>query len=92
MADSSPARPSVYLSEGDDWLLEMRLREVRELVERHDTVPFRAKDLEPAAGRYIDNAVRAIGVGQPARLVIHLPEPERGSTAAGSHDVVMIEG
>lgn len=80
---SSPTRLSVYRREGGEWLIELRLREIRQLFERLDPSPFRAKDLDPAAERYIDDAMREVGVGQPVRLVIHLPEPECGSTSAG---------
>lgn len=46
--------------------------------------PFREKDLDPAAETYIDDAVREIGLAQPKRPVIHLPEAERLREEAGS--------
>lgn len=69
-------RPSVYRREGDTWLIEIRAREVRQLFHDLDPAPFREKDLDPAAGTYIEDAVRDIGPGQRCRLVVHLPEPE----------------
>ena len=57
-------------------MIEVRLREVRQLFHHLDPAPFREKDLDPAAESYIEDAVRDIGVKQRARLVIHLPEDE----------------
>lgn len=75
---------SVYRREGGDWLIELRLREVRQLFQQLDPAPFRDKDLDPAAEAYIEDAVREIGSKQRARLLIHLPEQERSSEAARS--------
>jgi hypothetical protein len=68
---------SVYRREGDTWLIEIRLRELRQLFNHLDPAPFREKDLDPAAETYIDEAFREIGGSRPKKLVIHLP----GSTA-----------
>jgi hypothetical protein len=84
VAGSSPTWPSVYRREDGVWLIELRLRELRQLFERLDRAPFREKDLDSAAERYIDDAVRELGTARPTRLVIHLPEPECGSADAGS--------
>jgi hypothetical protein len=84
MSRSPSAGRSVYRREAGSWLIELRLREVRQLFNHLDPAPFREKDLDPAAEAYIDDAVREIGAGQRARLVIHLPEPECSSEAAGS--------
>jgi hypothetical protein len=75
---------SAYRREGGDWLIELRLREVRQLFHLLDPAPFREKDLDPAAETYIEDAVREIGAGQRARLVIYLPEPERATEEARS--------
>lgn len=82
MSRSHTAGRSVYRREAGDWLVELRLREVRQLFHHLDPAPFREKDLDPAAEAYIEDAVREIGTGQRARLVIHLPEPEHSSEAA----------
>lgn len=66
------------------WLIELRLREVRQLFHYLDPAPFREKDLDPAAEAYIEDAVREIGARQRIRLVIHLPEPECSSEEARS--------
>ena len=71
------ARHSVYRREAGEWLIELRLREVRQLFHHLDPAPFREKDLDPAAETYIEDAVREIGVRQHKHLVIHLPESER---------------
>lgn len=79
-----PAEPerSVYRREGGDWLIELRLRELRQLFHHLDPAPFREKDLDPAAEAYIDDAVREIGLGHRTRVVIHVPEAERSSEDA----------
>ncbi len=68
--------PSAYRREGDTWLIEIRLREVRQLFHHLDPAPFREKDLDPAAEAYIEEAVREIGPRHRCRLVVHLPATE----------------
>jgi hypothetical protein len=75
---------SAYRREDDCWLIELRLRELRQLFHHLDPAPFREKDLDPAAEAYIEDAVREIGAGQRARLVIHVPEPDFSSDEARS--------
>jgi len=67
---------SAYRREAGQWLIEIRLRELRQLFHHLDPAPFREKDLDPAAEAYIEDAAREIGTGPPARLVIHLPPEE----------------
>jgi hypothetical protein len=83
-ASGRPARPrhSVYRREGGDWLIELRLRELRQLFNHLDPAPFREQDLDPAAEAYIEDAVREIGLGQRTRLVIHLPQAEHDGDEA----------
>jgi hypothetical protein len=77
-------RPSAYRRDGATWLIEIRLRELRQLFHHLDPAPFREKDVDPAAEVYIDDAVREIGPRQPCKLVVHLPaaecEPEDART------------
>jgi hypothetical protein len=73
-----------YRREGGDWLIELRLRELRQLFHQLDPAPFREKDLDPAAEAYIEDAVREIGTGQRARIVIQLPEAELATDDARS--------
>jgi hypothetical protein len=72
---SSPQH-SVYRRDGGIWLIEIRLRELRQLFHHLDPAPFREKDLDPAAEAYIEDAVREIGPRQPCKLVVHLPAGE----------------
>ena len=44
-------RPDAYRCEGDTYLIEIRLRELRQLFNTLDPAPFHEKDLEPAAAR-----------------------------------------
>jgi hypothetical protein len=69
-------KPSAYRREGGTWLIEIRLREVRQLFHHLDPAPFREKDLDPAAEAYIEDAVREIGPSQRCKLVVHLPAAE----------------
>lgn len=68
---------SVYQRQGGHWLIEIRLRELRQLFHQLDPAPFREKDLDPAAELYIEDAVREIGTDKPTRLVVYLPAGER---------------
>lgn len=81
----SPVRhghPSVYHRENGTWLIEIKLRELRQLFHHLDPAPFREKDLEPAAEAYIEDAVREIGTREPCKLVVHLPAAEHESEDA----------
>src|SRR5512145_1822255 len=65
-------RSDAYRCEGDTRLIEIRLRELRQLFNTLDPAPFHEKDLDPAAEEYIVGAVREIGA-HPSRVVLHLP-------------------
>jgi hypothetical protein len=73
---------SAYRQEGDDTLIEIRLREVRQLFHTLDPAPFREKDLDEAAERYLLEACREAGTRRPLRLVVHLPQLEAQGEAA----------
>lgn len=73
---------SVYRREGDVWLIEIRLRELRQLFHHLDPAPFREKDLDPAAEAYIEDAMREIGPRKAAKLIVHVPESERATDDA----------
>jgi hypothetical protein len=79
MAKSST---SGYRREGDDTLIEIRLREVRQLFHTLDPAPFHEKDLDDAAEHYLLEACREAGTRRPLRLVVHLPLLEAQSEAA----------
>jgi hypothetical protein len=73
---------SDYCRDGDTWLIEIRLRELRQLFHQLDPAPFHEKDIDPAAETYIDDAVREIGPRKPCKLVVYLPAAERESEDA----------
>ena len=84
MARTSRTRSPAYRLEGDVWLIELNLRDTRQLFHTLDPAPFREKDLDPAAETYIDEAVREIGADRPTKLLIHLPAAE---TSQEAHDL-----
>jgi hypothetical protein len=65
-------RPDAYRCDGDTYLIEIRLRELRQLFNTLDPAPFDEKDLDPAAEEYLVGAVREIGP-HPSRVLLHLP-------------------
>lgn len=73
---------SVYRREGDTTLVEIRLREVRQLFNTLDPAAFHEQDLDPAAERYLTDACREAGLRRKLRLVVHLPAAEAASAAA----------
>jgi hypothetical protein len=80
MATKSSA--SIYRREGGDTLIEIRLREVRQLFHTLDPAPFREKDLDEAAEHYLLEACREAGTRRPLRLIVHIPQLEAESEAA----------
>lgn len=64
---------AAFSREGDWWLVEIRLRDVRQMFQQLDPAPFREKDLDPAAEEYLEDAVRDIGPGRRIRLRVHIP-------------------
>ena len=72
MAPARGHRLDAYRCEDGARLIELRLREVRQLFNTLDPAPFHEKDLDCAAEEYIVSAVREIGA-HPSRLVLHLP-------------------
>lgn len=72
-ADADHRRPGYRLENGR-WLIELRLRDLRQIFNRLDPAPFREKDLDPAAETYIEEAVAEIGASRPMKLVVHLAD------------------
>lgn len=64
---------TLYRRDGNVFLIELDLRDPRQLFNNLDPAPFRDKDLESAAEYYIVEAVRELGPRRNARLVVHLP-------------------
>lgn len=73
---------SAYRREGEDTLIEIRLREVRQLFHTLDPAPFREKDLDDGAERYLTEACQEAGLRRRLRLIVHLPEAEAAGEAA----------
>lgn len=73
---------SVYRREGDDTLIEIRLREARQLFHTLDPAPFREKDLDENAAAYLLEACEEAGSRRPLRLIVHLPAAESASDNA----------
>jgi len=82
MKKPAEARVSVYRREGEDTLIEIRLREVRQLFHTLDPAPFREKDLDDSAERYLLEACQEAGTRRRLRLVVHLPVTEAASDPA----------
>ena len=82
MARNGVPHRSAYRREGGAWLIEIRLRDLRQLFHHLDPAPFREKDLDPAAETYIEDAMREIGPRQPVKLLVHLPEAARSTAEA----------
>ncbi|QEL14061.1 hypothetical protein [Limnoglobus roseus] len=56
-------------------LIELHLRDVRQLFDALDPSPFREKDLDPDAEEYIVDSAKELPPGGPRALVIHLDQP-----------------
>lgn len=65
-------KPS-YRDRGGFRLIEITLREPRQLFNNLDPAPFHEKDLEATAEEYIVTAVREIGLAHPTKIAIYLP-------------------
>ncbi len=74
-------RLGVYRSERGTYLIEIRLRELRQLFNTLDPSPFHERDLDPAAEEYLVSAAREIGQ-RPSKLVLQLPAQTANEEAA----------
>lgn len=63
-------------------LIELKLRDPRQLFHQLDPAPFAEKDLDPAAEAWIEESVRELGPRHGLRLRIWLPPEQAVSTAA----------
>ena len=72
-------RPSAYRQEHGATLIEIRLREVRQLFHTLDPAPFLERDLDTEAERWLLDAAREIGPRQALRIVVYLPAAEAAS-------------
>lgn len=62
-----------YRREGDLYLVEVHLRELRALFNSLDPAPFLDKDLDDEAEQYIVAAVEEFPLATPLKLVLHVP-------------------
>jgi hypothetical protein len=67
-------RHASYRVEDHQHLIEINLREPRQLFNSLDPAPFHEKDLDASAEEYIVSAVQELGTRQQNKLVIYLPE------------------
>jgi hypothetical protein len=71
-----------YRSEQGTTLIEIELREPRQLFNSLDPSPFHERDLDAQAESYLLGAVRELRGRQRLRLVIHLPKAQLDSDDA----------
>lgn len=64
-------------------LIELRVEQVAQLFHTLDPFPFRERDLDREAEEFIVGWARELPAGRPISVVIHLPEFETKTRAAG---------
>jgi hypothetical protein len=75
-------RHASYRFEDHQHLIEINLREPRQLFNSLDPAPFHEKDLDASAEEYIVSAVQELGTHQQNKLVIYCPRCRKPSTPA----------
>jgi hypothetical protein len=68
---AAPSTPDV----AEHGVIEVRLRDLRQLFDAMDPSPFRDKDLDPKAEEYVVESARELPNRVPCALVIHLDQP-----------------
>lgn len=63
-----------YRQEGGQHIIDVTLREPRQLFNNLDPAPFHEKDLDANAEQYIIDSLEEIGHANPVRMVVHLPQ------------------
>ena len=71
-----------YRREGDAYLVEVHLRELRTLFNSLDPAPFLDKDLDDEAEQYIVGAAQEFPLATPLKLVFHVPATTHDDPAA----------
>ncbi|MBU1193154.1 MAG: hypothetical protein KKA36_06235 [Gammaproteobacteria bacterium] len=64
---------SHYKKEDGNYLVEIKLNEVRQIFNSFDPAPFRDKDLEANAENYIVDSVQELHLNTPVKMILHLP-------------------
>jgi hypothetical protein len=80
-------RLGVYRRHGDEYVIEMKLRDARQLFNTLDPAPFHEKDLDAAAEEYVVSAVREIG-SHPSKLIVHVPLQDPGEEGRALIDAI----
>ena len=75
---------SHYQKEGGQYLVEIRLNEIRQLFNSLDPAPFLEKDLDSSAEKYIVDSVQELHLDAPITLILHLPHSACTGEAASS--------
>ena len=78
-----------YRKQGDDYLIELSLKSLRQMFNSMDPAPFHEKDLDREAVDYIVESVEELHVGTPMRLRIYLPPDEAGTPLANELPVAI---
>ena len=71
-----PSLASAYRTEGDALLIELKLRDTRQLFNTFDPSPFIEKDLDDDAETYIIDAVREVRSHGSKKLIVYLPHDQ----------------
>jgi hypothetical protein len=87
MATAHSQGLGVYRHDGNSYLIEIKLRDVRQLFNTLDPSPFHEKDLDAAAEDYLVSATRELG-GRPSKLLIHVPAPTAAEDASALRSAI----
>ncbi|MCF6148314.1 MAG: hypothetical protein E3K37_06615 [Candidatus Kuenenia sp.] len=68
---------SRYKRENNSFLIELKLKDARQLFNTFDPAPFMEKDIDDDAEEYIVDSVREFSLDTPLKLVIYLPESSK---------------
>lgn len=75
---------SHYRKEAGQYLVEIKLNQIRQLFNSFDPAPFPEKDLDSGAEKYIVDSVQELHLDAPIALVFHLPQQACTDAAAGN--------
>ena len=77
-----------YRREGETYLIEIKLSDLRQMFNSLDPAPFIDKDLDDDAEAYIVDSVREFHLKTPLKLVFYLPAPAAAESAQSLPDSV----
>lgn len=66
-----------------DCPIELKIREIGQLFQSLDPLPFRERDLDAAVEEYVVAWAREQGGARPIQILVHLPGDEAGRAEAG---------